>query len=254
MAVKTYLISRPRFEPVHGDFLATFLPPGEAHWTEPPSATDAERIIEFAGRICYMSFGSKQSPRTNREYIHNLIRNGHESVLEHAVWTVSIAGVSRAFTHQLVRHRVGFSFSQLSQQYHDESEARFVPPHELRNLPDLASVWDESVRASQAAYRMLLHGLANREMPIGKEARRALRSAARSVLPNAVETAIAVTANARALRNFFKLRAGIVGDSEMRLVSASLFSLLCPEAPSCFDDFDLREHEDGLPIIAHRPH
>ena len=82
---------------------------------------------------------------------------------------------------------------------------------------------------------------------------RALRSAARSVLPNATETTIVVTANARALRHFFKLRGGIVGDAEMRCVSAALLDMIRPEAPALFSDFSVEDRPDGLPLVIHHP-
>src|SRR5690606_12172995 len=96
--------------------------------------TDAEALIEFAGRGCYQSWGNP-SGKTNREYVQHLCRQGHFSVLEHANITVAIRGVSRAFTHELVRHR-HFSYSQLSQRFVDESEARFVIPPAIRQFGD----------------------------------------------------------------------------------------------------------------------
>jgi thymidylate synthase (FAD) len=202
-----------------------------------------------------MSFGSKQSSRTNAEYISNLIRNGHESVLEHAVWTFALLGVSRAFTHQLVRHRVGFSFSQLSQQYHDETDAEFVRPQGIESVPRAAAAWDRAILEARNAYRELLKAL---EAGTDKESRkraeevRAIRSAARSVLPNATKTAVVITANARALRHFLKLRGGILGDLEMRAVSAELLRSLQTEAPALFADYSIEIQSDGLPLVTHR--
>ena len=88
-------------------------------WTEDVDATPGEKLVEVAGRICYMSFSKDMSKirYPNSKYIKNIIDKGHESVLEHASWSFILSGVSRAFSHQLVRHRVGFAFSQLSQQY-----------------------------------------------------------------------------------------------------------------------------------------
>lgn len=95
----------------------------------------AQAIAEFAGRICYLSFGPDAGLEgghrlipgrtTNQEYLTNILRTGHGSVLEHAVWTFLFEGVSRALTHELVRHR-HFSYSQLSQRYVDESDVAFV--------------------------------------------------------------------------------------------------------------------------------
>src|SRR5450759_2970701 len=136
MSASVYLLARPHFDEAYQKFLEDFLPEGKHHGCEAEGPTALERLVEFAGRICYMSFGSNQAPGTNAEYIRKLIRNKHESVLEHAAWTVLISGVSRAFTHQLVRQRVGFAFSQLSQQYHDESNIRFVVPPGIDQIPE----------------------------------------------------------------------------------------------------------------------
>jgi thymidylate synthase (FAD) len=115
--VRVHLVSRPQFD--LGEFLA-FLANSQMGWRRSAGAGDAQELIEAAGRVCYMSFGQNQSERTNVEYIRNLIELGHESVLEHVNWGFVISGISRALSHQIVRHRVGFAFSQLSQQYHDE--------------------------------------------------------------------------------------------------------------------------------------
>lgn len=244
---RVYLLARPLFTDAHLEFLRDSLPPEEAHWLEDDGVTPADRLVEFAGRVCYMSFGRAQSERTNADYIRNLIRNGHESVLEHAVWTFALAGVSRAFTHQFVRHRVGFSYSQLSQQYHDESAARFVRPVELDAHPTAVAIWEHAIAETQEAYTKLVANLQGTKM--GREARRALRSAARSVLPNATESIVVTTANARAIRHFLKVRGAIVGDSEMRAVSAALIDALRPEAPALFADFIVEYPGDGLPLV-----
>jgi thymidylate synthase (FAD) len=251
---RIYMLSRPHFTDAHQDLLRDFLSPDEARWSESNSPTPAERLVEFAGRVCYMSFGTNQSDRTNREYIQNLIQNGHDSVLEHAVWSFALTGVSRAFTHQLVRHRAGFSYSQLSQQYHDETAARFIRPKELDRHPVAAQIWDNSIDASHRAYRQILEQLDKESAaPARKEKKRALRSAARSVLPNATETVIVVTANARSLRHFLRMRGSIIGDLEMRIVSTIMLEVLHREAPSLFLDFVIKRHEDGHPIIYQLP-
>jgi thymidylate synthase (FAD) len=255
MNVKVYILARPHFDESYRTFLREFLPSGEDIWRESDESTPAERLVEFAGRICYMSFGPRQSPSTNAEYIRKLIRNGHDSVLEHAVWTVLLSGISRAFSHQLVRHRVGFSYSQLSQQYHDESATRFLRPAELAQFPDLAEIWDRAVVGSQTAYREILAGLAakNEHLNDRREAVRATRSAARSVLPNSTETVVVTTFNARSLRHFLRVRGNIVGDSEMRCVSAALLEAIGPEGPSLFFDFSIQHPPDGFPLVVPAP-
>lgn len=254
MSLKIYLIGRPSFD-VEAFF--AFLRNQDLTWNRTRGVTEAEEIVEVCGRICYMSFGRQQSPRGNGEYIQNLIRQGHESVLEHVAWTFLLAGVSRAFTHQLVRHRTGFSFSQLSQQYHDEREADFVQPPELAQFPEALAAWQSAMFAAKRAYRTIQDSLQNIEAEpqwrsLKKEARRAIRSAARSVLPNATESKIMVTANARALRHFLRVRGSIPGDLEMRQVAAELLRHLAEEAPSLFTDFSKEYMTDGTPIVVHR--
>ena len=159
MGPKIYLLARPHFDGPYTQFLDDYLPAEHGLWREDSRSTEAERIVEFAGRVCYMSFGPNQSSKSNAEYISNLIRNGHESVLEHAIWTLAISGVSRAFTHQFVRHRVGFAFSQLSQQYHDESAPKFVRPAGIDAVPTVAAIWNSAIRESQSAYKKILAAL-----------------------------------------------------------------------------------------------
>lgn len=223
-------------------------------WNRSPGATEAEELVEAAGRVCYMSFASRQSPKSNTEYIHHLIQSGHESVLEHVNWTFLLDGVSRAFTHQLVRHRVGFAFSQLSQQYHDEAEAEFVEPLQLEQFPESRAAWLRCVEAARTLYSQIRDEVAEKEAELGlegREATRAIRSIARSVLPNATATKIVVTANARAVRHFLRVRGSIPGDTEMRLVAAELLKILTADAPALFFDFHIEKLSDGSPIVIH---
>jgi thymidylate synthase (FAD) len=234
--------------------LLQFLKEEGEEWHRTTGATEAEEIVEVSGRVCYMSFGERQAPRSNGDYILNLITQGHESVLEHVSWTFLLGGVSRAFTHQLVRHRIGFSFSQLSQQYHEETDATFVEPAHLQKSVRAMQAWQNAMAVSRESYKEILDSLNELNGSPGldlqqKEFKRAIRSAARSVLPNATETKIVVTANARALRHFFGVRGSIPGDVEMREVAAALFKLVRDEAPSLFADFTLGMLPDGSPVL-----
>ena len=249
--LQLYVLSRPHFD---HDAFNRFLEDEETSWKKTTVATDAENIVEVAGRICYMSFGSKQSPRSNRGYIQNLILQGHESVLEHATWTFLLTGVSRAFSHQIIRHRIGFSFSQLSQQYYDESNAKFVMPEEIKSSPKAMDGWLRLIEEVRQRYSSISNALERTGMGgpgIAKEARRAIRSAARSILPNATETKIIFSANARALRHFLTLRGAIIGDLEMRRVSSLIYARMNDEAPAFVMDFEQR-FEDGHPLIVRK--
>ena len=225
----------------------------EAVWRRTSDVTDADNLVELAGRVCYLSFGTRQSPRTNAEYIANLVNRGHESVLEHASWTLILTGVSRAFTHQLVRHRVGFSYSQLSQQYHTEEEARFIEPSWIARDPDREREWRDAVLQAHKTYVAFISDEhANRsafENLSERESLRASRSAARSLLPAATETKIVVSANARAIRHFLSERGGLDGDEEMRVVSARLLEHVRDDAPALFADFRIERMADGSPVV-----
>lgn len=254
MTPRVHIIARTNFD---ANAFTEFLRGTGLGWARTPGAAEGEELVEAAGRVCYMSFGPRQSPKTNEEYIRHLIRMGHESVLEHVSWTFVLEGVSRAFTHQLVRHRVGFAFSQLSQQYHDEADAEFVPPLQLDKFPAAAAAWRQSVAATREAYRQIRDVISAEEdrlaLDQASELRRAIRSIARSVLPNATETKIVVTANARAVRHFLQVRGSIPGDVEMRVVSAELLGLLARETPALFFDFRTDRLADGSPIVLHTP-
>src|SRR5256885_15008610 len=91
-----------------------------------------------------------------REYLDNIKKQGHGSVLEHASYSVLLEGVSRSLTHELVRHRAGFAYSQLSQRYVDESEANFVIPPAIVGDEALESVWRTQVEQAQATYVALV--------------------------------------------------------------------------------------------------
>ena len=178
-----------------------------SHWTTDTEVA-GQKLSEIAGRLCYMSF-AKPRPGGNQAYLDHILEVAHGIVLEHAVWNLIITGVSRSFTHELVRHRAGFASSQLSQRFVDESTADFVEPACIAADPALHKVWLDAVESAQTAYTTLVDGLMVRfEGVTDKLLRRKMaRQAARSVLPNATETRIFVSANARAWRHFIEMRA-----------------------------------------------
>ena len=250
MPLRIYLIGRSH---LNYDDLDRFLLDHNITWKRSNGAAQEEEMVEVAGRVCYMSFGRRQK-QSNEAFIRHLIQKGHESVLEHVNWTFLITGVSRAFTHQLVRHRVGFTFSQLSQQYYDQTEAEFLKPPILANFPKASGAWEQAVEVAKKSYKNILGELAELEDPVKngiskKEIRRLIRSSARSVLPNATESKIVMTGNARAIRHFFLVRGSIPGDEEMRMVCGELLKLLKVEAPALFMDFELKSLADGSPIV-----
>jgi thymidylate synthase (FAD) len=212
----------------------------------------AETLNEIAGRTCYMSFGKGR--KSNQEYLENILSSKHGSVLEHALWNLLITGVSRALTHELVRHRAGFGYSQLSQRYVDESEARYVVPPLYQENEALRAEWQRTVECIRKAYVELAEATAqyvqqkHPEMA-PRDRRKWARQAARSILPNACETKIFVTGNARAWRHFLELRGSPHADTEIRLLAVEICRALKKESPNIFHDIELADEPDGLPSV-----
>lgn len=245
---RVYLVGR---QTVGGEDLARFLADEGVSWST-DTEVGAEKLAEMAGRVCYMSYGKGR--KTNKEFVSHIIEVGHGSVLEHGVWSFLITGVSRSFTHELIRHR-HFSYSQLSQRYVDESDSDYVEPDVIASDPELHAAWCESVNAARAAYDRLVAGLERRFMDIPEKTlrRKMARQAARSVLPNATETKIFVTGNARALRHFIELRGSEHAEVEIRKVAVAILAILQREAPSLFGDYTLVPLADGT-FATHTEH
>jgi len=243
-----YLVGRQVVDDAEIDrFLADH---GVTHWSTDTEVA-GEKLAEIAGRVCYMSF-AKPRPGGNATYLERIIGVKHGSVLEHAVWNFVIAGVSRSFTHELIRHRAGFGYSQLSQRYVDESDTDFVEPECIAADAELHEVWLGAVQDAQHAYVRLVEGLQRRFAKVEDSTlrRKLARQAARSVLPNATETKIFVTANARSLRHFIELRANEHAETEIRVVAAKVLEILQREAPNIFGDYTFETLPDGTRVAS----
>src|SRR2546430_16549433 len=125
------------------------------------SASAGERLAEFAGRICYMSQHNPAN-RSTADYLENIKKQGHGSVLEHAVYVLLIEGISRSCSHELVRHRAGFGYSQLSQRYVDESHAAFVMPPAIVGDGTLEAEWQAGGARAEAPYVRAVEALMQR--------------------------------------------------------------------------------------------
>ena len=208
-------------------------------------STDGERLAEFAGRLCYMSQRNPAN-RDTRDYLENIKKQGHGSVLEHATYSLLLEGVSRSLTHELVRHRAGFAYSQLSQRYVDESEAHFVIPPAIIGDEALEAAWKAQMAAAQAAYIALVEQLMAKYGWVADKVhrRKMAREAGRGVLPNSTETKIVVTANARAWRTMLELRSSEGAEQEIRRCAVAILRVLAAEAPAFFSDFELYQADD----------
>lgn len=194
----------------------------------------AETLTEFAGRACYQSF-HRPNPATAKteDYItRTLFEQGHWSIAEHASATFYIEGVSRAFTHELIRHR-HLSYSQLSQRFVDESGASIVLPPALRDHYDRGGNTRKAIDQTADATTDQYIALANFLMARGLTNKQA-REAARAVLPNMTETKIVVTGNLRAWHEVVERRTAPDADAEMQEVMRMVRDELHAIAPTIF--------------------
>ena len=250
---EVYLVGKQTMQDAE---LSRFLADHGVSW-QSDSEIAAEILTETAGRVCYLSF-AKPRPGGNSAYLTHIKEVGHGSVLEHAVWNFVVTGVSRSLTHELVRHRAGFGYSQLSQRYVDESVAEYVEPDIIANDPELHALWLDAVVHAHAAYVKLAEKL-NAKLADPQAAaaamlppdtdrttrRKAARQAARSVLPNATETKIFVTANARAIRHFLEQRGSAFAEPEIRKLAGKLLDVVTKDSPNLFGDYEKKPLPDG---------
>ncbi|AKK03363.1 FAD-dependent thymidylate synthase [Corynebacterium epidermidicanis] len=222
-----------------------FTQPSDVAWTT--DATGGQALIEFAGRACYESF-DKPNPHTadNASYLRHVMEVGHTALLEHATATLYLRGLSRAASHEFVRHR-HFSFSELSQRYVDPEELNVVIPRLIADDEALLRLYHRAMDESRFAFDELLAAL---EEKLGAQANGILRNkqarqAARSVLPNSTETRIVVTGNFRTWRHFLAMRATEHADAEIRTVAVKCLKVLQPLAPVVFGDFEIATLSDG---------
>ena len=189
---------------------------------------DPERAVATAARLCYAPVGAKElmetmPPERVESVLSTIMKSGHFSTLEHVSYTFAVDGVSRALTHQLVRHRIA-SFNQQSQRYVRFSDGvATVKPESVAASEEASSVFDQAIAAAVEAYGKLLDAGVPAED-------------ARYLLPNAAETKIVITMNVRELLHFFSLRCCNRAQWEIRDMAHRMLELARPTAPFIFLD------------------
>ena len=186
---------------------------------------DPERTVATAGHMCYAGVSveelkEKISDARIEKLLSHLIDSGHYSVLEHVSFTFAIEGVSRALTHQLVRHRIA-SYSQQSQRYVNEEKMDFVIPPKIKAKKELEEKYFEFLEKTREFYKELI----KEDIP---------KEDARFVLPNACETRIIVTMNARSLYNFFEKRLCTRAQWEIRILAVKMLEEMKKVSPLLF--------------------
>lgn len=221
---------------------------------DPTPLQPAETLCKFAGQLCYMSFGPNRTVNEYAKgYFQNIKESGHGSVLEHANVTMLWWGISRSLTHELVRHRAGYGFSQVSQRYVGGKTLRFVERPEYQADEYLHGLFENRVDRAQTEYESLSDYLLEKQKT-GTEIlsaerktdlRKKVRQAARSLLPNETEAPIVVTANIRAWRHFLNMRCGEHAEVEIRRAAFEAYRCLFALAPILFGDFEVQHLSDG---------
>lgn len=213
---------------------------------------DAEVISETAGRLCYLSFANPR-PGGTKAYLDHIKTVGHGSVLEHSSFSFIITDVPLYFTHELVRHRAGTAYSQMSGRYCDLSKVNFFSPYYVNKyMPD---TFNDMVETASSHYTYIKETLYDKMMEDpdidydNRTIRKIINSEARSVLPQATTTKIFLTANIRALRHMIEMRCSSEAEYVIRQVFNSIFNIVCDEAPNLFSDYEVRGYKDGTKII-----
>ena len=189
-----------------------------------PSGSAQERLVEFAGRVCYRSMDRLGH---GERFVQTRVREGHESIVEHVSFTFLVEGISRSCSHQLVRHRLA-SYSQESQRYCELGPGdELVMPPAIEEDREAQAMWEQAVAGLRETYEAL------RRRGIRKED-------ARFLLPNAAATRIVVTMNARSLRHFLSVRLPRSAQWEIRAVARDMLRLAYPLAPTMLGDLHER--------------
>ena len=210
---------------------------------------DPERLAATAAKLCYSSSDISSlrdglTPEKTESFINMLVSIGHESVMEHVSFTFGIEGISRACSHQLVRHRIA-SYSQKSQRYVSESGFEYITPPEIEALPEAKAEYDRIISEISRSYEKIADLLTAKhteeltasgtdEKTAASKARKAANEDARFLLPNACETKIVVTMNVRSLFNFFRHRCCNRAQWEIRAVADEMLRLCLEKAPHIF--------------------
>lgn len=202
-------------------------------WHEKDLPNDMDTLAEFAGRSCYQAWHMPNPDTASPEgYLGNIIKQQHFSVLEHASATFYLEGVSRNFTHEIIRHR-HLSVSELSQRYVNMEDSLIVIPPAVDQLSiSYAAEMGRVQREAIIAYDRIVKGLE----AVGIKGKKA-REAARYVLPGGTETSIVLTGNMRTWRDVLHKRFSVHADAEMQEVAGKLLSELRSIAPASFQDF-----------------
>ena len=187
---------------------------------------DPERVVAAAARICYSRRSGDEimenfTEQEISDFLKKMVQLGHTSTFEHASFTFAVDGVSRSLSHQLVRHRIGASYSQKSQRYVKEKQFEYITPNSIAEDPRLNRRYQEIMSNLAVQYNELLTAGIPAED-------------ARYLLPNACTTNFVLTMNARSLLHFFELRCCMRAQDEIRKLAFLMLKEVKKVAPVLF--------------------
>jgi thymidylate synthase (FAD) len=210
---------------------------------------EPDKLVSAAARLCYSRVGVEEimnnfPEESVNKFLNLLIEMGHQSPIEHASFTFAVEGVSRVLTHQLVRHRIA-SYSQQSQRYVKLDQFEYVIPPHIQEVPEARELFEKAMKEDQEHYNQLVELLHERhyrrlieegmdEKPARQAAEKRAIEDARYVFPNACETKIMFTMNARSLYNFFSLRCCNRAQWEIRELAVEMLRQVREVAPVLF--------------------
>lgn len=212
----------------------------------------AESLVEVMGRLCYRSWEPGMNPNVTKiredrnEYIGNILKSGHGSVIEHPVSHWIFADVSRVFTHEVVRHRVGTAFSQESLRYVRLTDLALWLPEEFEENRQLVELFETTFRSLEE-FQLRMAKIFDIDNIKSFDKKKQITSTMRRLAPIGLATSIGITFNIRALRHLITMRTDASAEAEMRLVFDKVASIATLRWPSLFQDFTKQENGSWKP-------
>lgn len=226
---------------------------GVKSW-EVPDVADAEILTELAGKACYMSFDTNQNKnltrvngRENKQYIQEgIIKQKHGSVLEHSTVSIFITDVSRVVTHELIRHRAGTAFSQLSGRF-VRADLKFYVPEAFRRNEAALAAFEGAIRSAEEAVAELESIMGIDKVSFAEK--KLLTSSIRRIIGNGQSNSILITANHRSIRHMIEMRTAEGAEEEIRLLFVQIAKEMAKRYPAIYADMKFEESDTGIPVV-----
>lgn len=246
---KVFLIGETK---INDDELKSFLKHIGAEDWKSNASSEAEKIIEVMGRICYRSFKPGLNPNVtrvredNKDYLQNVVKVGHGSVMEHSVVNFIFSDVSRVFTHELVRHRAGTAVSQESLRFVRLDDLGFWAPTVVKENGQFMEICCNTFKELEKMQKELSKILDLDNPKKDFTAKKKATSAMRRIAPIGLATTIGWSTNLRSIRHVIEMRTDPTAEEEIRLVFGKVGEIMIKKYPNLFADYKV-EIEDGLP-------